>query len=494
VKLDPIPIPAWPKLAWAARLRPGVNTVEVYHGPCVEADRQRCVEAVWAGDYGQADFDRTDLVFGTGLRCREEKVVLVSSGTTLDRLWYHRGPGGWHVANSLTALLAVTGVSLVETYADYARDVDTIRHGLTGYRRRFPCSDGELRVLYFQNLLWDGHCFEEIEKPDTAPQFDAFETYAAYLYEAGERLAANMNGRGRTHTVTPLATVSQGYDSSVAAVVARRAGCREAVTISQSTSLWRGSDSGEEVAKHLGLNCTAYDRTARRYPEEETIWSVAGRASILSWTLFDYPQPLSLFFTGVYGDKMWSRQRWKLPDPFAWASLSVGGIGEFRLVRGVFHCPVPFWGIRHVHELHDISFSEVMQPWSINSDYDRPVARRLVEEAGVPRTAFGQCKKNTSHDAALLWPYTPVVAASFRRFLASRGLPAPGPHGIWLRRRAATLTHLAHTNVLERFTRSVRRRRTEATYADANLLFQWANHNLKERYETAMKGNERTVP
>ena len=78
----------WPKLTWVAELRQGCETVSARHGPCVEVGEDYCVEAVWAGEFGAADFDRTDLVFGTGVRLRDEGVVFVASGTTTDLLWY----------------------------------------------------------------------------------------------------------------------------------------------------------------------------------------------------------------------------------------------------------------------------------------------------------------------------------------------------------------------------------------------------------------------
>ena len=34
-----------------------------------------------------------------------------------------------------------------------------------------------------------------------------------------------------------------------------------------------------------------------------------------------------------------------------------------------------------------------MKPWSVAKSYDRPIARRIAEEAGVPRHLFGQVKK-----------------------------------------------------------------------------------------------------
>ncbi len=482
MKLNPKLIPTWPKLAWVATFLPGSELIKVYHGPCVETNGRWCVEAVWAGDYERGNFDRTDLIFGSGLRCRENGVIFVSSGTTLDRLWYYRGNDSWFVANSLPAILAVAETSLDEVSWDYARDVDTIMQGVSGYKRQLPCNEGELFVLYFNNLLWDGLNLTEIDKPDTAPRFDTFNTYAAYLMENAERLRTNTGDRARAHPVIPLVTVSKGYDSSVAAVIARRAGCKQSVTIRQSTSLWRGSDSGEEVAGYLGLKCANYNRTARRYPLEETIWAASGRAGVLNWTLFDYPEPLCLFFTGPYGDKMWSRGRWEFKDPFEFTGLSLGGIGEFRLFRGVFHCPVPFWGMRHLRELWEITHAGAMEPWSVPGDYDRPIPRRIVEEAGVPRTAFGQCKKNTSHDEPLLWPYTPEAAASFRRFLRAHGLPASGPAGIWLERRAAALALLVEANVPRSFGTAARQRRKQSMSDAANLLFHWANSKLRKTY------------
>ena len=37
-----------------------------------------------------------------------------------------------------------------------------------------------------------------------------------------------------------------------------------------------------------------------------------------------------------------------------------------------------------------------MQPWSVGGKYDRPICRRIVEEAGIPRDWFGVHKKGSS--------------------------------------------------------------------------------------------------
>lgn len=475
-------IPAWPKLAWVAKFEQGGKDISILHGSDVETTEQWCVEAVWAGDYQKGGFDQTDLIFGSGIRCRDKEVVFVSSGSTLDRLWYYRIHDENYVANTLPGLMAVAGISLSDEYKHYIRDVNSIVKGLTDYTKRIPCEEGELKLVYFNNLVWDGIDFSEIAKPDLAPFFDRFETYATYLMDNAVLLAKNMNDSARCHSISPLVTVSEGYDSSVAAVVARKAGCTQSVTIDRATSFWRGSDSGEEVAEYLGMDCKVCDRTARQYPLEESIWAVAGRASILNWTLFDYPETLCLLFTGPYGDTMWSRYRWEFSDPLQWTLPSMGGIGEFRLFKGIFHCPVPFWGMRHLREIWDITASKDMEPWSINGGYDRPVPRRIVEEAGVPRHVFGLRKKNTSHDEPMLWPYTSETADSFRRFLVKRDASPPGSLCIRIQRRSANIVHLIESNLPKSFSFMTRKQRKQSMDETANLLFQWSNSELSKTY------------
>lgn len=43
--------------------------------------------------------------------------------------------------------------------------------------------------------------------------------------------------------------------------------------------------------------------------------------------------------------------------------------------------------------LSKIAKSEAMRPWRLNTEYDRPIPRRIAEEAGVPRELFGQKKQ-----------------------------------------------------------------------------------------------------
>lgn len=485
MRLIPQLVRQWPKLAWVATFREGTREVRVLHGPMVEVAENWIVEGVWAGEYRSGDFDRTDLVFGSGVRCREDRVTFVTAGTAMDRLWHCRRDGQWHVSNSFGALSAVARLSLREDHryvADSQSDIRTT-WGLSCCTRDIPTDDGDASFIWFNNLVYDGRALREVEKPDSAPCFGVFGDYRGFLRENARAMGRNLRSPARRHEVLPMATVSSGYDSPAAAVIAAEAGCRHAVSIRQSTSLWRGSDSGRAIAEGLGMSCRECDRTARSYPHEAAFWAPSGWCNLLNWTLFPYPASTCLLFQGNYGDAIWDRKG--LPSPFMidiWDDL---GMGEFRLIVGMFQCPVPFWGMRHAEEINRIASSREMEPWTIHTRYDRPIARRIVEEAGIPRGSFAVRKKDSSHEAAFKWPYSPDSQASFRRYLTQRGYFAPTGRAAGLLRRLARLESLLYQNVLLKARLRVRFKPWERL-AGAGLLFHWANEELTNMYQAGL--------
>jgi hypothetical protein len=58
------------------------------------------------------------------------------------------------------------------------------------------------------------------------------------------------------------------------------------------------------------------------------------------------------------------------------------------------HVPVPFIAERQIADVNKLSNSPAMAPWDVGEgDYTRPICRRIVEGAGVPRGAFALRKK-----------------------------------------------------------------------------------------------------
>jgi hypothetical protein len=286
----------------------------------------------------------------------------------------------------------------------------------------------------------------------------------------------------RRFDVEPVVGVSSGYDSAAVAVLAKRAGCTYAVSLRKSTSLWRGSDSGEPVAKALGMNCACYDYSPRRVRHEEAFWAVSGRPADMGYGVMEYPKPLACFFSGDHGDKMWGAKADEdLSNPWCNTGFSGRGIAEFRLHEGFFNCVVPCWGFDRAADLREISRSSEMDPWRVGGDYDRPIPRRIAEEAGVPRAVFGQRKKNTQTVEYYLWPYSPSAFAGFRRFLAERSVRSPSRVWVQICRVAALCDHLLARNLTRKLGFDLNLRSHLRTRAQG-LTFQWANDTLASDY------------
>ena len=50
-------------------------------------------------------------------------------------------------------------------------------------------------------------------------------------------------------------------------------------------------------------------------------------------------------------------------------------------------------GTRQIEDVNAISCSSEMAPWDVPGRYSRPICRRIIEEADVPRGAFATQKK-----------------------------------------------------------------------------------------------------
>jgi hypothetical protein len=472
-------IATWPKLVWTASSACGSSKVTIRHGPGVETGEDWWAEAVWAGDFEAGDFDRTDMVFGSGIRDRGDRIVFVSSGSTVDRLWYCLRDRTWHFSNSLPALLAITKTSLLDCYP-YYRDIETVTLGLDKVQRQIPSQEGDLRVVYFHNLIYDGESVSETEKPDTAPRFQAFDDYSEFLRCTAKKLGENMRDARREHRIEPLSTISSGYDSTTAAVVARHAGCSTAATLRTARSLVPRDDSGEEIATLLGLSCKSYDRTIDDCQLEEAFWAAAAWAQDVNLSSLEYPEPLCLLFTGFHGDKVWGREPHVDADRLARGDSTGLGLCEFRLIRGILHCPVPFWGGRQAEALRRISNSAELAPWALNNDYDRPICRRIVEEAGVPRATFGIRKSATSFPGLYPWPISHRARSAFRDYLERKQLPSsPG----WLPRLLHAIDRDVLTAARERFGLSLHLDFSCLLGPVNDMLFQWGNDELRAAVE-----------
>ena len=391
----------WPVQAWLAECHP--HHVLVRHGGRVETRDDWFCEAVWDGEFTRGDFDLTDIVAGSGGRLRNGRVTFVPAGNTVDRLQSIRvlsidgTPGVTLVSNSLACLLAVAGATVPPLYRHYRRDLRTIVKGLHKYRRTIETSRGPARLWYFNNVEWDGRDLREVPKASPQRDFSAFEPYHAFLRVTMDRVTRNAADPARRHPLGLMGTMSSGYDSTTVATLASEFGLREFLTMDRARE--RESDSGLEAGKALGVRPILIERDAWRRFQLPEVPFLTADAQAQDRFFLGATEHLrgKLMFTGFHGDKMWGKSPYGpdslLPHPEVKRGDPSGlSVTEFRLSSGFVHCPVPFWGARQIHELVAVSRSPEMKPWDVGGDYTRPICRRIVEGAGVPRDAFGRRK------------------------------------------------------------------------------------------------------
>jgi hypothetical protein len=89
-------------------------------------------------------------------------------------------------------------------------------------------------------------------------------------------------------------------------------------------------------------------------------------------------------------------------------------------VVGFIQVPLAFIGARRKADIVNITESSEMSPWRLGNNYDRPVARRIAEEAGLPRQMFGQSKMGSvvifPHPSI---PYSKDLRTEFFKYLAN---------------------------------------------------------------------------
>jgi hypothetical protein len=107
-------------------------------------------------------------------------------------------------------------------------------------------------------------------------------------------------------------------------------------------------------------------------------------------------------------------------------------MSELRLVAGFIQLPLPFIGARNKPDIVRITESSEMDPWRLGNAYDRPIPRRIAEEAGVPRHLFGQSKLAS----VVIFPrpsipYGTALRREFYDYLAQEKLMARSTVLLW---------------------------------------------------------------
>jgi hypothetical protein len=403
---DFFPNSALPRLAWCAKVARGADTVVVEHGPWVETRESFFAEGAWNRPFEQPHLGDAEIVLGSGATLVREGVAFTPTTHTMERLYSLERDSAVLISNSLPFLLEAAHAKLDLQNWSYERDLMTFLRGYAKATKRLKLAGGTLVSLHYHDtLLIDRDLRQGSRRPEAPPRFHSYGEYLDYLSGSLESLHRNATSPQRKVVYSPLATISSGYDSPACAVLAKRLGCRRAVTFTEARESFNDrplktlDDSGEHIAKILGLDVAKFSRGAYLAsddcPEALFIATGGGGDDVVLSALRGTLERATLF-TGMLGDTLWSTNDTQSPalsEQYRFLYPAGGSLQEFRLNTGFVHVPVPLLTFTRHGDLQQISRSLEMRPWRVGGDYDRPIPRRLVEEAGVPRRAYAKEKR-----------------------------------------------------------------------------------------------------
>ena len=398
----------FPPLAWI--IRTDGKRVDVLTGAKVRQFDHGFFEGGWSGTDSPFELKESGVFFGSGAAWSDGKLKFVGPSHSMESIWIAETPTAVWAANSLPLLIAATRPPDFHILRSRAA-IRSINAGLSVYNRDIHKAPG-IRIRRFANAIVaidiDLTAIERQQKQDGP--FNDYTSYVAYLKRV---IAETMARFGAAEASVYL---SRGYDSPAVAALVHDLAPTIALT-SRYTD--RGElDDGSEVAAALGID-VHWLRERRR---KQTTIMVGGVPTTRSTVKPEEVERVAEFYSGIkvsdeyllVPDRLvagravlsgWlGGEVWQIDEPvwqdFRQSFMSIGGgsgLTEFRLRTGFVHIPVPAIAFNHADILRSIALSDELAPWRLETTtYDRPIARRIAEEAGVPREAFGQKKMFSS--------------------------------------------------------------------------------------------------
>jgi hypothetical protein len=499
-------IPGLPALAWAAEIRSDLS-ISAICGAAVETDDCGLIAGAWTGDFCERRIAEAPTSIGTALRVRENDILAHCGTAGSATIFVSRAAGRLVVSNSLSFALAKADDRLDVTNPYYFNDLCTFFYGADRYRHTLRTERGRLSFFYSSMSVGRGRRIVRATLAHGRVTGD-FRSYRAYLVDETTKLFANAADPKRRQRFLPLATVSSGYDSTACAVIAHEAGCREGITFGESIeSPHRPDDSGHDLGTRIGLEMSEYGTFAHRQRNDlSEIEFVASGFTSGQVFLSNAGSALAgrLIVSGLGGDWVWDPthgRRRKQHVPFF-----IGGYSEVEMLlrAPALSLALAMIGIRRMDDLDRLSISPAMKVWSIGGDYDRPIPRRIVEEAGISRGDFAVVKRRVGTDFFGLTRRAPDLGIYFSKhsidvFEAWLARERPMRRARLVRHRliADTIGRLLWSGKLHRTLTRVGLRwpplphrllRYKVPITKNCYVFNWAVSCQTERYRTILTG------
>lgn len=403
MKLNYLKVESLPKLAWCAVITKNQKNCTVYHGNQVEVHDDFFAEGAWNEDFSANGLSKATTLCGTAARLTNHGIEFFSSTDTLSPLFSVSIEGVIFISNSPIFTLSASGLEPDPLHPFYAYDfVRIFQAGLNCQAGHLPTNAKYPLKIHFHTIL-SFDCKLNLSF-STYPSNEAPKDYLGYkkILENNVRsLVNNSDSIHRKLRYEPLVLISKGYDSVAIACLAAKAGCKKAATFIDNRKTDPYQDSGKDLAKMLGMSCTEYDRWGHldHIKPVEHEFSFSTISVNPSSSMIGKKLKNKILFSGSLAAVAWEHShailaknniRPKFPHISAFSQL------EYRLALGYQVFIPAMIGVEHNETLAALSISEEMKPWSIGGDYNKPIARRIAEESGIPRQSFGNKKMSSS--------------------------------------------------------------------------------------------------
>ena len=386
-----------PKLGWAMTIREGCDTIDVYCGAWVERQAQWLVSGVWDGDFLEADFQKAEFFCATGAKLQNDQLIVYSPTHERQRLCYFKQNQSIIFSNSIPLLLATAGIQINKNCDQYEKILCSILWGTKEYTREIPAANGQhVNQIFCADVYVDRGLNLNIVPKKIHRDFVDFADYYTSISAVCCRIRANGLDNHRIRTYEMAATASSGYDSGTCAAIIRQIGCDTLMTFKGG---FYDEDSPLTIAKQLGYR-NIIERGHHDYKSKEGCkdaeFFVCGDIGVyMQFSAFEDDFAGHIVSIGTSGSYMWDKNGDVNPESkrsgydFYTANLS---FSENALIKGYIVLPLPLYASTAVQSIQRISNSPEMAPWTLHTNYDRPICRRILETAGVDGKLFGHKK------------------------------------------------------------------------------------------------------
>ena len=143
MRLTTVRVPEWPVLGWLAVCRRHRTRSPATSGTTSRRRTSGSARRSGPGPFVDGGFDETDIVFGSGVRVRDDRVVFVPSGGPIDRLHSIRTDDGLLVSNSLACAAGLRGrIARSWPYQRYREMFSSLVAGIGHYSGTSPPRSG----------------------------------------------------------------------------------------------------------------------------------------------------------------------------------------------------------------------------------------------------------------------------------------------------------------------------------------------------------------